>query len=434
MLKTIPDTSRNLVLLLLIPVLSGAAWGPQARAETDSDLPVTLEKALAIAHENSRLMEAARQRVGEAEGDLLGASLLLLENPELGMEAGPRVPQQSPGEASTDMALGLEQTFQVGGQRSHRVARARAQVAAARAQARDVQRMIDLAVARTFYQALAADVRLRLLEQNERLARELFDIALRRLEAGEGTPLEVNTARIRLAEASRRAVAVRTEREAAVVKLAELLGLDVSTPLKLIGELPGDEAAPEPAALVARALEERADLQAAARQVEAARSGAALARAQVWPDIGLGVQYAREEGDEILTAGIRVPIPLFNRNQGERQRARAERARAAAEREALALTVASEVRRAWLVYEQARSAFQIYDAEVLRAQEESLALLRRTFEVGEVGMPEVIVVQREVVEGREGYLNSQLDLALARAELLAAVQLPQVAPLRSDAP
>jgi len=144
--------------------------------------------------------------------------------------------------------------------------------------------------------------------------------------------------------------------------------------------------------------------------------------------------YEREEDDEIFTAGLRIGLPFFNRNRGERERSRASRDRIVAEKDSLSLSVESEVLRASLAYGQARSTLQLYDDEVLRAQEESLELLQRALEAGEVGIPDVILVQREVVEGREGYLDVRLDLALARAALLASAHLPQNGPLQGATP
>jgi cobalt-zinc-cadmium efflux system outer membrane protein len=168
--------------------------------------PLTLEAALRAARDSNRLLQAARLRILEARGDLTGASLRLADNPEIAGAAGPRLPGRPLGDRTTDIELGIEQRFETGGQRGFRLERAQAAVDAAAAGAADVQRVVDLAVARTFYETLAGERRLALLEQNETLARDLHGVATRRLDAGEGTPLEVNTARIRLADVERRAI------------------------------------------------------------------------------------------------------------------------------------------------------------------------------------------------------------------------------------
>ena len=437
MSKSTGTLARGLALLVASLPLSGTSW-----ADPPSPPPppaLTLEAALSAARQRSPLAAAARLRIGEAQGDLTGASVLLVNNPELAAEAGPRIAGSAGSGATADLAVTVEQRFETGGQRRHRIDRARAKVEAATASAEDVQRVIDLAVARTFYRALAADLRQQLLGDNERLARELYEVARRRLDAGEGTLLEVNTARIRLAEAQRRTLSILAERQAAAVRLAELMGLAPSTQIVLRGDLPGDEAATAPMgpsamnALVARAVGARPDLAATARKIDAARAAMDLADSEVRPDVGVGVSFGHEGGENIVTAGVRVPIPLFNRNQGARERTRATQRRLIAQREALTLSVVSEVRRALLAYEQARSALQIYNADVLRAQDESLALLKGAFEAGDIGIADVITVQRQVVEGREGYLDARLDLALARAAALASAGMSQTDTLQGDA-
>ena len=67
---------------------------------------------------------------------------------------------------------------------------------------------------------------------------------------------------------------------------------------------------------------------------------------------------------------------VFNRNQGNRAAAQVARERTTIEREGLVLAVVSEARTAALLYEQARAALQLYDADVLTALEESAGLVQ----------------------------------------------------------
>lgn len=432
--------SLGIVLLLL----SSFATAQEVRiplrptvAETRSRLPgapLTLEAALALARDNNRLVQAARLQIGEARGDLTGASIRLVNNPEFVGTVGPRLLSGTPGGTAADLQLGLEQRFETGGQRAFRVERASAGVASVASSASDVERVVEFGVAATFYQTLAAEQRLGLLEENQRLARELHGIAERRLDAGGGTPLEVHTARIRLAEVERRTLAARGAFELNSVRLAELLGLSPGSPLQLEGELPGDEAPPPADILVTRALRSRPDLAAAGHEVRSAQAAISLAAAEARPDIGVGAFYGREEGDNIVTVGVRLPFPIFNKNQGERERARAARQRLVAQQEAIRLRVESEVRQALVEYEQALRALRVYTSDVLAAQEESAALLQLAFEAGEVSIQDVIVVQRELLEGREGYLDAGSDLALSRARVLAATYASQSGPLAGETP
>ena len=410
---------RGLAALVPLLLMSSSAFADPPPLPPS----LTLARALALAHENNQVAAAARMRIGEAEGTLTAASVLLNQNPRLSVEAGPRTSGASG--SSVDVGVGLQQRLEIAGQRSRRRAAARAQLAATQASAEDVQRVVDMAVAQSFYAALAAERRFALFEESEGLATQLRDIALRRVEAGEGVPLEVATARIRLAEAQRRRIMARVESETELVRLATLLGAGHARGLTLQGDLPESQAAPSAAQLVADAVARRPDLAAAGRRVDAAEANRRLANAEAWPDITVRVALSREGDENIIVAGLQVPLPFFQRNQGQRQRSRAALERRRAEAEALRLEVQSEVSRALLAYEQARHALELYDAEVLQAQAESLSLLQRSFESGEIGIADVIVMQRELLEGRQGYLTARRALALARAALLAAAHLPQ---------
>ena len=396
--------------------------------------PLTLQAAVETAHQNNQLIEAARLAITEAQGDLTGASLRLVDNLQVVASAGPRLPGMAGGDTTLQFEVGVEQVFRTGGERGHRINRAQADVGAATALAEDVQRVVDLAVASTFYETFAAEQRLDLLEQNERLARDLHDVALRRLDAGEGTPLELNTARIRLAEVQRRTMGARGTREAGAVRLAELLGLSPVRPILLAGDFPADEASPPAEALVARAVQSRPDLVGIGQRIESAIAAVDLAQAVVKPPVAVGVFYERGDGDNIVVGGVRLPIPFSNKNQGGQERARATRARLVAEQRLLRLSIESEVRQTLLAYDQARRALQLYDSEVLAAQEESVDLLQLAFEAGEVGVPDVLVVQRELLDGREGYLDTRLDLALTRARVLAGTYQSQTGPLLGGTP
>lgn len=421
--------ASGLVALAALLPLSG---GPLAKPPPTTER-LTLAGALSTARQQSRLARVARARIGEARGDLTGASIILADNPEVAVEAGPRIGGSDRG-SSVEVGVGIEQRFETGGQRRYRMLQARAKVDASSAMAVEAERVIDLAVARTFYSALAADLRLGLMRESEELARQLHDSEQRRIEAGEGKPLQASAARLRLAEAQRRVLVAQANRDTAGVRLAELLGLPPSTEISLQGELPNVERIAEPGALVSKALQSRPELGSAAYRLEGADAAVELAEAEALPDVGVGVFYEQEEGAHIVTAGVRVPLPFFERNQGARQRKTATRERLVAERDALRLAIESEARRALIAYQRAATAVSLYDAEVLRTQAETLALLRRALAAGEVGIPDVLIVHREMLEGREGYLDARLELAHARARVLAAAGAPQTSSLEEETP
>jgi cobalt-zinc-cadmium efflux system outer membrane protein len=324
-----------------------------ARAE-EQQRPLDLAMALALARRSNPALDAARRGIDEARGELTFARAILAENPELEVGAGPRF--LDPGASGNRFALeaGLSQRLEVAGQRGHRTRRARAQVAAAEAEVKVAARALDLVVAITYWQALAAGERARIAREHEGLARELFEIAAARFERGAARP----------------------------------------------------------------------EVASASARTRGANAASDLADASAWPDVRLGVRYATEEGSRALLGQLTVGLPLFQRNQGERERARAAAGRAHAEERGVRAQVAADAEEARIEAARARDALALYDAEVLRSLEENLGLLKRMLEAGKVSAGEVIVLQRELLEGRLGYLDARLEVALADARVRSAAGLP----------
>jgi outer membrane protein TolC len=265
---------------ILIALAAPSLWLLAPAPATAADRPsLSLVQALELAHARNPGLTVARETVAEVRGELTAARLRLQENPEIGASAGPRSASED-DPSSTDREVGLEQRLEIGGQRRHRMDRANASIAVAQAAADDAARQLDLAVAETFYEALAARRSVELLEQNEALAAALEELARRRLDLGEGTQLELNTVRVRRAEAARRLAAGRAQREAAYVTLTELLAAPPGEAWELSGDLPAGAEVAGVAELVARAVEARPDLLSTRQEASASRHAPRYARAK----------------------------------------------------------------------------------------------------------------------------------------------------------
>jgi cobalt-zinc-cadmium efflux system outer membrane protein len=406
----------GLFALLVAPL--STPWH-EANAQTNTPDSIDLGTALALARENSPLLEVARARLGEAQGDVTTAGLLLVENPEVDFGAGRRFLSEGGG-AKTDFAASLSQRFETGGQRRHRIARAEANYSAAQATAADVRRVVSHAVGVAFFEALTAGDRAAVAAQNAELAENLYEIADSRVKGGAAAPLELHGARIRLAEARRRLLQAQLSQREAEIQLARVIGIAPPHRFSLVGELPRAAMLPTLDELLQGASVKHPRVQAAQSEVDSSRSAVKLADAEAWPDISLGVGYDRDGGDDVVGGRVTVPLPLFDRKQGERARARARARRAVAEQRGRWLEVEADVRRSFARYEIALEAVREYDAAVLRAQEESLQLMKKMFEAGKIQYVEVVLLQRELLEGRLGYLDARLDLARSEVSARAA--------------
>lgn len=392
-------------------------------ARADARPPLDLASALALARKNNPGLDAARRKVAEARGDVTQASVLLVENPELDVAIGPRFLDNPGTGRSLALEVGISQKLEIAGQRGHRVDRTSNDLAATEADTEVAARTLDLAVATAFFQALAATERARIAEEHEALARELFEISKARFDRGAIGPLEANGSRVRLAEAIRQELKARGEVVTTRIRLATLLAVPDGIPA-LAGELP-TRPTTSVAELTTAALERRPEIVAAARRTRAARAAGGLARASAWPDLRIGARFATEEASAAVLGTFSVPLPFFQRQQGERERAEAAVLRLEAEERATRAEVMAQVREAGVELDRASRTLGLYDDAVLESLEENVELLKRMLDAGKVAPAEVIVLQRELLEGRVGYLEARAELAItdARARTAAGLTL-----------
>ena len=176
-------------------LVTGLVLSTSARAQTT---PMKLDDALARARQRAPQIIAAQGQIAETQGRLLGASVLLQENPVMAGSVGPR---RSEVRKTTDFDIEVSQSFEVGGRRAARIAGARAGVERETANSSDVLRRLLRDVSAAFARGLAAQERVRLATAAEGVANELLSSMQRRYEAGDVPVLDVNLARSSTARA-----------------------------------------------------------------------------------------------------------------------------------------------------------------------------------------------------------------------------------------
>ena len=384
---------------------------PRATARADS---LTLEQALALARERGPRILSAGARIEEARGRLAGASPLLRENPVLEAGAGRRY---SDNGDTLEAAVGLHQTFELGGQRRARIESAEAGIARASATRDDSLRRLLREVAAAFYGALHAEESLRLAATTEEVAAEVARIAERRHRAEDVPILDVNVSRAALARA-------RSERQVTEASLASilgelriLLGMDAAEALQVEGDLRNRQRFAL-AELLARA-QERADLRALEAKLDEAEAESRLARGESWPDLGLGPRYERDEQDDIVLGELSLALPIFDRAQGPQAEARARARRLRLELDAVRRAIGVEVQTAFTVHAERLQAVEELETSALPLLDENESLARRSYEAGEMSLAELLLIRRETLETRREYLERLVEAAVAAVEVEA---------------
>jgi cobalt-zinc-cadmium efflux system outer membrane protein len=166
-----------------------------------------------------------------------------------------------------------------------------------------------------------------------------------------------------------------------------------------------------------RAAEQRPELRALEAGVQEAEAEAQLGRALGKPDYGVGVRYAREEGDDIVFGALTITLPVFSKGQEHQAVGVARAGRLRAELDAARRRVHVEVRSAHEAYSRRVAAVRVLETDAIPGLDENETLTARSFEAGQIGLPELLLIRRELLETRSQYLDALLDAALARIDL-----------------
>jgi cobalt-zinc-cadmium efflux system outer membrane protein len=373
---------------------------------------LTLDEAMALARERGRNVILAKGRVEEAKARQAQAGRRFQEDPVLELIGGYR----RAGEDFLDFDAAVTQGLYAGRRRSARLAGAQAGLDRSEAELAEARRLLSREVWATFARLLVAQDRIALLAKNTRSADALLAAARRRDEAGEGTALELNRARVSAVNARVVQSAAEAMGSAARADLQALLGLD--EPVEIRGDL---SLHPPPSLETLLAgIGRRPDLRALAAEVREAEAEILLGQALTRPDLGLRGGVAREERADIVRAGIVLTLPVHAPGQ---ETLAVGQARATALRQALAVAAAAadtEVRGKHAVLIRQLAAVRELEQTALPALDDNEALAGKSFEAGEIGLGELLLVRREIVETRLAYLDALLDAALTRFELETA--------------
>lgn len=369
---------------------------------------LTQEEAVAIALWNSPSFQATLVDLGVARADLVDAGLL--RNPILSLlfPVGPK-----------QLEFTLQFPFEVFVQRPARVSAAKSNVQAVGQRLVWDGLSLIAQVRGAHADALVADRRLLLANENATLTRRLADIADARLRAGDISDLEARAPRN---DALRTAVVQRAaqhDRDLARLTLAGLLGLN-ETPDRLEAKSSAAyDAAPCSVddTRLNSALASRPDVRAAELGIEAATARARWERSRFLALMGvLDANGKGTEGFE-MGPGINVDLPLFNRNQGGRARATAEIERASQLYAAARLQVVTDVRTAGVRVAQAQQALEAWTRDIVPSLEIEHRQAEGAYQAGEIPLLNVLDVSRRLVDGRMQQLTAEADWLRSRIAL-----------------
>jgi len=105
-------------------------------------------------------------------------------------------------------------------------------------------------------------------------------------------------------------------------------------------------------------------------------------------------------------AGVSITLPVRNQNQGNIAAALASTTAAQRRLALVTLTIRQEVTAAFIQYDAAHGALDIYTQGVWEVARQNLAVVRQTYELGRATLLDVIAEQRRYIDVETGYTEA----------------------------
>ena len=397
----IPPRIRKLItgpaVLLLSLAVAASALPAMAQAA-----PLTLERALQSAFAHNPNLAAAQWEIGVAEGDRQQAGLI--PNPQVSWEA------EDTRRRSRTTTLMLSQPLELGGKRGARIEVAERAQDAASIELERRRNELRADVIQAFYSSTTAQQRLSLTEQSLLLAERGLRVAQGRINAGKAAPVEAMRAQLQLSQVRLQLRRAERDQATAYQQLAQVTGAPQATftraeePTSALPTIASSQ-------ILLDRLPDTAELRLARLQINQKEASLGLEKALRIPDltVSIGSQYSETDRERVNLLGVSMPIPLFNRNQGNVLAAARRTDQARDLRNASELRLRSEVQSGLDQWATANTEVNAFNQVILPAAQSAVDSATRGFEMGKFNFLDVLDAQRTLFEARSQYLQAVAD-------------------------
>lgn len=387
---------------------------------------LSLEEALRLALENNPAIKAARTQIGQNKAQEVTAGMR--PNPLLSWDAQ-FIPIFQPSQFSSNTLdtsqqfdIGAGYLFERGGKRMRRLDAARDQTQVSEAQIADLERTLQFNVAQQFLSALLAQSNLEFALTDLQSFRETLRINQDRFKSGDISKNDFLIIKLQMLQFQNDVNAARLARAQALTNLRQLIGYDsVPSGYDVEGKL---ECLPIKAGLEdmqALALNQRPDLRASQLGIAAAESQVALAKANARQDLNVSFDYSHVAQTSSGSLFFNIPLPIFNRNQGEIARTRFAKTQAELNRKAAEETVLGDVRNAYEAIRSNEEIVKLYESGYLKDAGDSREISDFAYRQGAVALLDFLDAERTYRATQLAYRQALASYMLALEQLRQAI-------------
>lgn len=406
-----------IVMAALVACPIGHARAQSYNAPRSPNHVLTLQQAIDRALASSPTIGVARADVAAALGTETQSHLL--PNPQASAQienfagSGPYN-----GLTAAESSFGVSQLIELGGKRSARQASARAEVNAARTNGGALRLDVINSVTVAYMQTIAAEQKLALAERVEKAAQDVLMVVERRVKAARDPLFQESRAKAALATAVAARQRAQQELTASRDVLAQFLG-ETTLSSSLDDAALNDAQAPLPLSTYQDRMSQSPDIVRYRQLLTARKADLDLAKAGRIPDVtvNVGVRRFGDTGDTAVMAGVSIPIPIFNQNQGEIAKAGADITRVMQVRQQAMLQRSQQLSQAWAQWNAAWQEINRLKADALPEAQRAYDLALQGYRAGGFQFIDVQDTQRTYFNARSELISALLNLQSSRADV-----------------
>jgi len=398
----------------------------QATGAQTSASRISMDDAIRLALQHNHALQALRTTIQQSLAEEITANLR--PNPTLGLDAQ-FLPIFQPHEFSSDYInqqaqfdAGVGYLFERGRKRQHRLQAAQDLTAVVRSQVSDNERQLTFSVGQQFVDVLLAESTLEFAQGSLDSFQKTVDISKERYRAGDLSEGDFLKIKLQLLQFQSDLSAAKLAKLQSLAALRQLLGFEsVPDDYDVQGTLDYQPVHADMTGMKSLAALNRPDLRAAQQAVVAAESQLALQRANGKMDVTGTFNYTHTAGVNTGAFFYNMPLPIFNRNQGEIQRASYGITQAQQQASETTQQVSTDVLQAYENLRTNDQVVQLYQGGYVEEAKESRDISEYAYRKGATSLLDYLDAERTYRANQLAYRQALANYMLALEQVRQAV-------------
>jgi len=434
---------ERVILLIVVLLMSGAgAFGE------DRPLVLTLDQSIEMALQQNPAHLAAGEKVRSAEygireavsgffPSVTGQGLATLDEKLFSLEFPSMIPGQPPQKVEVDFtrdyqfALSFTQPLFTGGKLLSGFRTARYNLDANREGLRQSEHTLVYNTKRFFYGYLLAREFVQVAAESVEVAEKHYQTVKTQYEVGTASKFDLLRSEVQVANLKPQLIRARNNLKVAELSFKTLLGLELTRPVEIRGEMEYVPLNPDLEKSLSAAIHNRPEVNQLKLQQKMAGEMLKMARSEYFPSVALSATYNfwgdslrfnNDPWQNYYTVNLVLSVPIFN---GFATASRIAKSKAALREIELSQqgvedAVQFEVNQALLKLKEAEESLLSQEKNVDQAKE-SLRIAELNYTEGLATSLDVSSVQAALSQAKINRTQALFDYVLARAELEKAI-------------